>query len=240
MQSTEERGTWRTVLLIFDRISSVQFSSVPRPIGSSGRHDRRFSRDRIQNCIRRIVWISSKPRGFAISNFFSSCKEFKSVPLSTDFLCSLHSHHHPTINPLTARVVGAPQMISQPVFFLFPVLHCPLGPAELQACPFPDVVFPPLPLSALPSSPFHCALQDGFGQTWWTGDLTIPLHFASLYDRQEVFVWSNCLLDLGTEGHPSQCPWKTNSLSTRVVVWTPCSIQLTQTYACSLTIFHRY
>ena len=51
-----------------------------------------------------------------------------------------------------SRVVGAPQIISQPVFFPFPpVLHCPLGPAELQACPFPDVVFPPLPLSALSS-----------------------------------------------------------------------------------------
>ena len=36
--------------------------------------------------------------------------------------------------------------------------HYPLGLAELQACPFPDVVFPPLPLSALSSSPFHCAL----------------------------------------------------------------------------------
>ena len=46
----------------------------------------------------------------------------------------------------------------------FPVLHCPLGPAEPQACPFPNVVVPPLPLSALPSSPFHCALQDGFGR----------------------------------------------------------------------------
>ena len=69
------------------------------------------------------------------------------------------------INPLTARVVGAPQMILQPVFSIFPVLHCPLGLTELQACPFPDVVFPPLPLSALSSSPFHCALQDGFCQT---------------------------------------------------------------------------
>ena len=28
--------------------------------------------------------------------------------------------------------------------------------------------------------------------------MTIPLHFESLYDRQGVFVWSNCLLDLGT------------------------------------------
>ena len=67
--------------------------------------------------------------------------------------------------PLTARVVGAPQMSLQPVFSIFPVLHCHLGLAELQACPFPDVVFPPLLLSALSSSRFHCALQDGFGQT---------------------------------------------------------------------------
>ena len=67
-------------------------------------------------------------------------------------------------------------MISQfPPFF--PVLQCPLGLGELQACPFPDVVFQPLPLSALSSSPFHSALQDGFGQTW---DMTIPLQFVCL------------------------------------------------------------
>ena len=68
--------------------------------------------------------------------------------------------------------------------WVFSILTCsplPLGLAELQACPFPDVVFPPLPLSALSSSPFHCALQDGFGQTWWTGNMTIPLQFASFY-----------------------------------------------------------
>ena len=29
--------------------------------------------------------------------------------------------------------------------------------------------------------------------------MTIPLRFASLYDRQEVIVWSNSLLDLGTD-----------------------------------------
>ena len=69
------------------------------------------------------------------------------------------------INSLTARVVGAPQMTLQTVFSIFPVLHCPLGLAELQACPFPDAVFLPLPLSALSSFPFHCALQNGFGQT---------------------------------------------------------------------------
>ena len=51
------------------------------------------------------------------------------------------------IYPLTARVVGALQMISQPVSSIFPVLHCPVELGELQAYPFPDV-FPPLPLSA--------------------------------------------------------------------------------------------
>ena len=50
-------------------------------------------------------------------------------------------------------------------FLHFSVFHCPLGLGELQACPFPDVVFPPLPLSAWSSSPFHCVLQDGFGKT---------------------------------------------------------------------------
>ena len=70
------------------------------------------------------------------------------------------------INPLTVRVVGAPQMILQKQFSpFFPVPHCPLGLGELQACPFPDVAFPPLPLSALSSSPFHCSLQDDFGHT---------------------------------------------------------------------------
>ena len=66
---------------------------------------------------------------------------------------------------------------------------------ELQAYPFPDVVFPPPLLSALSSSPFLCALQDGFGQTWWTGDMSIPMQFVSLSDLQ-VFVWLDCLLDL--------------------------------------------
>ena len=68
------------------------------------------------------------------------------------------------INPLTARVVEAPQMILQPVFSIFLCFPLPLGLAELQACPFSDVVFPPLPLSALSSSPFHCALQ--ISQAW--------------------------------------------------------------------------
>ena len=48
-------------------------------------------------------------------------------------------------------------------FFMFSTALWALG--KLQVCPFPVVVFPLLPPSALSSSPFHCALEDGFGQT---------------------------------------------------------------------------
>ena len=140
-----------------------------------------------QACMYRIENIIMKDNTHVNKTYFS-----KAHQLSLQFII--------IINPLTARVVGAPQMIFCNQFSpFFPVLHCPLGLAELQACPFPDVVFLPLPLSTLPSSPFLCAVQDGFGQTWWTGNMTIPLQFASLYDRQEIFMWSNCLLDLGMD-----------------------------------------
>ena len=79
---------------------------------------------------------------------------------------------------------------------VFSVLHYPLGLDELQACPFPDVL-PPLLLSALISSPIHCALQCGFSQTWLMGNMSIPLQFAFLYDGRAFFGWSDCLLDLG-------------------------------------------
>ena len=83
----------------------------------------------------------------------------------------------------------------------FPALHCPLGLAKLQACPYPDVVFPPLPLSALSSSPFHCALQDGFGQTWWTFPLQILIKLEYLFSLRKlrklhivgVFFWTSVL-----------------------------------------------
>ena len=70
------------------------------------------------------------------------------------------------INPLTARVVGASQIILQPVFSIFSLFSTALWDLpNSRPVHIPDVVFPPLPLSALSSSPFYCALQDGFGQT---------------------------------------------------------------------------
>ena len=56
------------------------------------------------------------------------------------------------------------------------------------------IVFPPLPLSVLSSFSFRCALQDGFGQTWWTGNMSIPLQFASVYVDQ-MSVWSEYILE---------------------------------------------
>ena len=79
------------------------------------------------------------------------------------------------IYPLNARVIGHHRWFHNQFPPFSPVLHCLLGLGNLPACPFPDVVFPPLSPSALSSSPFHCALQDGFGQTWWTGDMTLQL-----------------------------------------------------------------
>ena len=102
------------------------------------------------------------------------------------------------ICPLFVQVIRTLQMISQPVSSIF--LFCAALWDLANSGPVHSlIIFPPLPLSALSSSPFHCALQDGFGQTWWTGDMTIPLQFAFVYDGQEVFVWSNCLLDLGRD-----------------------------------------
>ena len=37
--------------------------------------------------------------------------------------------------------------------------------------------------------------------------MTIPLQFASVYDGREIFVWSSCLLDLGTDCLLSDMRW---------------------------------
>ena len=66
-----------------------------------------------------------------------------------------HHYHHHLIYPLTAGGRGGTTddfTTSFPQFF--PVLRCPLGLGELQACPFPDVVFQRLSPSTLSSSPF--------------------------------------------------------------------------------------
>ena len=69
------------------------------------------------------------------------------------------------IYPLTARVIGAPQMISQQVSSIFTCFALSSRTWRTPGLSIPCVVFPLLLLSALSSSHFHCAFQDGFGQT---------------------------------------------------------------------------
>ena len=46
--------------------------------------------------------------------------------------------------------------------------------------------------------------------------MTIPLQFASLYQGQEVFMWSDCLLDLGTDFRVSNVVFVRDALQTAV------------------------
>ena len=101
---------------------------------------------------------STSRQNCALKSHFPSAANHQqlSLNLPTDVIIII------VIYSLNMRVVGALRNQFPP---LSSFLHCPLGLGEFQACPFADVVSPPLLLSALSSSPFHCALQDGFGQT---------------------------------------------------------------------------
>ena len=55
-----------------------------------------------------------------------------------------HYHHHQSLNRKGRW--GTTDDFATSFLHFFPVLRCPLGLGELQACPFHDVVFPPLSL----------------------------------------------------------------------------------------------
>ena len=77
-----------------------------------------------------------------------------------------HHHHHHLSLSREGRWCTTDDFTTS--FLHFPLFSTALWDfVKPQACPFPDVVFPPLPLSALSSSPFHCALQDGVGHDEW-------------------------------------------------------------------------
>ena len=87
-------------------------------------------------------------------------------------------------------------MISQPFSSIFLCSSLPSGTWRTSG----------LPLCCLSTSssvylvffPLSLCLTNWFWPDRWTGDMSIPLQFASLYDDQ-VFLWSDCLLDLGTD-----------------------------------------
>ena len=129
----------------------------------SNRHDALSDSD-VKVCLS-YDGIDTGPGSFAVGLGFSD---------DSSYLTSTTLHHE-NFTPDSPSLLSIPQprgslghhrrFLNQfPPFFSFPFPHCPLGLGQLQACPFRDVVFPPLPLPALSSSPFHRALQDGFDQ----------------------------------------------------------------------------
>ena len=100
-------------------------------------------------------------------------------------------------NSLTARVIGVSQMISQPVSSIF---FCSPLPSWTWRTPSFSISW-----FCLPTSPCICLVffplsrcPAGWFRPELTGNTSISLQFASLYGGQEV-VWSNYLLDLGTD-----------------------------------------
>ena len=102
---------------------------------------------------------------------------------------------------LTVEVAGTPQMNSQWVFSIFlcsPVLSWTWRTPGLL-----------IPWCCLPTSSTVCLvffpLSLCLGRCFWSDLMngrhahTTAICFASLYNGQEVFMWSNCLLDLGTD-----------------------------------------
>ena len=79
--------------------------------------------------------------------------------------------------------VWAPQMTSQPVSSIFLCSPMPSGTCWTPGLSIPDVVFPPIFLSALSSSPFHCAVQNGFGQTCSSA---VRVHDSQAYRKIDV------------------------------------------------------
>ena len=75
-----------------------------------------------------------------------------------------------------------------PFFYVFTALWDLANSRPVHSLILSSYLFFFLFLCTLSSSSFHCAVQDGFGQTRWAGGLSMPLHFASLYDGQEVFM----------------------------------------------------
>ena len=106
------------------------------------------------------------------------------------------------IYPLTTRVVGHHRCFHNQFPQFSPVLHCPLGFGELQACPFPNVVFPPPFKMGLArpdervTCPYHCSLrlftmvmQSSCGPiACWISARTSSLVTWSLYEMHSIII----------------------------------------------------
>ena len=104
------------------------------------------------------------------------------------------------INPLTARVVGAPQMILQPVFSIFPCSPLPSGTCWTPGLSIPWCCLPTSSFVCLVFFPLSLCLAKWFWPHPMNGrhDHTTAV-CVFLRSSGDLHHWSNCLLDLGTD-----------------------------------------
>ena len=98
-----------------------------------------------------------------------------------------HHHHHHLIYPLTARVVGALQMISKPDFSIFPCFPPPSGTWPTPGLSILRCCLPTSSSVYLVFFSLSLCLARWFWSDLMNGRVTIPLQFAFLYDGQEVY-----------------------------------------------------
>ena len=83
-------------------------------------------------------------------------------------------------------------------FLHFPCSPLPSGTWRTPGLFIPRCCLPTSSSVCLVFFPLSLCLARWSGQTWWTGDMIIPLQFVPLYHGQ-VFTWSDCLLSLGMD-----------------------------------------
>ena len=103
------------------------------------------------------------------------------------------------ISPLTGRVVGAPQMISQPVSSTFSCSPLPSGTWRTPGLSIPCCCLPTSFFVRLVLLHLSLCLSRWFWPDLMNGKHDHTTAVCVFYHRQEIFMWSNCLLDLGTD-----------------------------------------
>ena len=92
-------------------------------------------------------------------------------------------------------------MISQPVSSIFPCSPLASGTWRIPGLSIPWSCLPTISSVCLLFFPLSLCLARWFWSDLMNGRHGHTTEFASLYHGQEVFVWSDCLLDLGTNFH---------------------------------------
>ena len=135
----------------------LRASSELRPLHSAGCLPAKWRHEESKKAIHAVIFaVKTRTINTAVpQSHFSVPIRMKQGHI---FMKQVSSEATIIINPLSARVVWAPQMILQQVFSIFP---CSSLPSGICRTPGPDVVFLPLPLSVLSSSPFHSTWPQG-------------------------------------------------------------------------------